>query len=157
MSILDRLAALSDERFLTMYSSLEHQGFGPLDAEVAKSLNFRPQAVRKLPMAQRARRARSIVLQRKNGELAYELVGGYLVKTRREMITGFLDAVGVPHEDGMIDDVNAAPPDPARVAAAVEALDAKHPKEDVVLYLELCAQHWPESAEIAAALAARRG
>lgn len=157
MSILDRLAALSEERFLTLYSSLEHQGFGPLDTEVAKSLKFRPQAMRKLPMAQRARRARSIVVASKNSELAYELVGGYLVKTRREMITGFLDAVGVPHEDGMIEDVTAALPDPARVAAAVEQLDAKNPPEDVVLYLELCAQHWPESAEIAAALSARRG
>ena len=51
------LKTLSTERFLEIYAGLEVQGFGPLDREVAQSLKFRPQAIQKLPMAQRAKRA----------------------------------------------------------------------------------------------------
>jgi hypothetical protein len=146
--ILEQLQALSDARFLQIYQSLENQGFGPLDGEVARSLNFRPQAIRNLPMPQRARRARSILASKKNAELCYELFGSYLIKTHRDLVTTFLDSTGVKHEDGMIEDLDHDKPDAAKLKAAIADLDAKFPPEDVTLYLSMCAEQWPQVPEL---------
>ena len=81
--------------------------------------------------------------------MTYELFGAYLLRNHKELVTGFLDRVGVDHKDGMIEDMAAARPDEGKIASALAALDEKHRPEDVTLYLSLCAQHWPESARIA--------
>jgi len=155
MAVLEHIQAMSPERFLALYQGLERDGFGPMDGEVARSLHFRPQAIRKLPMQQRAKRARTIIESTRNAELAYELVGGYLMKTQKELVTSFLDATGVKHEDGMIEDVEGSKPAPAKIAAAVGELDAKFPKEDVTLYLVLCAEQWPGEPQFGKALTSR--
>jgi len=146
---------MSPERFLALYRSLERDGFGPLDGEVARSLHFRPQAIRKLPMEQRAKRARSLIEANRSTDLAYEIVGGYLLKTRRDLVTGFLDATGVKHEEGMIEDVDGAKPAKAKIAPAIADLDGKFPPEDVTLYLVLCAEQWPDVPEFGKILATR--
>ncbi len=150
MKVLAELGAMSEERFLALYQDLSQDGFGPLDGEVAKSLKFRPQAIRKLALAQRARRARSLLLARANSELCYELFGSWLLKQRRELVTGFLDATGVPHEDGMLADLAQKTPDVARLPSAVADLDRRFPPEDVTLYLSLCAEQWPAVPELEA-------
>jgi hypothetical protein len=157
MAVLEELDRMSDERFLALYEALAQRGFGPLDAEVAKALKFRPQAIRKLPMETRARKARRLIEARRNAELCYELFGSYLVRTKKELVTSFLDATGVGHEDGMIADVEAAQPDPAKVPDAVRALDAEHPPEDVTLYLALCVEQWPDHERLAALWRERSG
>ncbi|MBL8861567.1 MAG: hypothetical protein JNK02_06100 [Planctomycetes bacterium] len=149
MTVLEHLAAMSPERFLAIYSGLEIQGFGPLDKEVALALRFRPQAVKKLPMAQRAKRARLILEAGKSTELAYEVFGAYLIRHRKELVTGFLDATGVEHQDGMIEDIEKSKPDPTRLGAAVQALDGQFPPEDVTLYLALAAEQWPGVTQLA--------
>ena len=156
MAVLDHVRTMSPERFLSLYQSLERDGFGPLDGQVAASLHFRPQAIRKLPMAQRARRARMLVEASGNSNLAYEIVGGYLLKTRKELVTGFLDATGVKHEEGMIEDVDGAKPAPEKIAPALAELDRKFPPEDVTLYLTLCAEQWPDVPEFGRILASRK-
>lgn len=143
MTVLEHLAAMSPERFLAIYAGLEIQGFGPLDKEVAQSLRFRPQAVKKLPIAQRAKRARMILEAGRSADLAYEVFGAYLIRNRKDLVTGFLDATGVEHKDGLIEDIEKSRPDPARLDAAVAALDAQYPPEDVTLYLTLAAEQWP--------------
>jgi hypothetical protein len=131
-----------------MYESLAQHGFGPLDGEVAKVLKFRPQAIKKLPMAQRARKAKSLLLAQHNAELAYELLGSYLIKDHRELVTGFLDATGVKHDNGMIEDIEHNVPDKKKLGEAVKSLDEKHPAEHVTAYLAIAAQQWPEIKEI---------
>ncbi len=81
MAVLEQLKSTTDERFLAIYEALAEQGFGPLDADVAKALKFRPHAIRKLAMAQRAKSARRLLEGPSNAELCYELFGTYLVKT----------------------------------------------------------------------------
>jgi hypothetical protein len=141
--VLQELERMSDARFLALYEALSDQGFGPLDGEVAKKLKFRPQAIRKLPMAQRAKRARSLLLHPGDAELAYEFFGSYLVRNRREIIKGFLDATGVAHEEGMIEDLEAAAPAPDKIEASAAELDRAFDPDDVTLYLSMCAQQWP--------------
>ena len=148
MAVLEQLNNISDEHFLAIYEALSENGFGPLDGEVAKALRFRPQAIRKVPMPKRAAKARRLIEGPKNSELAYELFGTYLVKTKKELVTGFLDATGVVHEDGMIEDVDGTPPAEDKVAAAVTDLDTKFDAADVTLYLALCVDMWPDSKEL---------
>ena len=157
MQVLDQLRTLSEERFLAIYESLSQQGFGPLDGEVAKALKFRPQAIRKLPMAQRAKKARSILIARSNGEMAYEVFGTYLLKEHRGLVTGFLDLTGVRHEDGMIEDLDGNPPEDAKLDAALSELDAKFAPQDVTLYLAMCAEQWPTVKRLDALWRARSG
>jgi hypothetical protein len=157
MAVLEHFKSLSEERFLAIYQALSERGFGPLDGEVAKLLRFRPQAIKKIPFEKRAKLAKSWIEQKHNSDLCYELIGTYLVRTRRELVTGFLDATGVPHEDGMISDIEKASPDPARLDAAVKQLDAKFDPEDVTLYLALCAEQWSKVPEITALWRERSG
>ncbi len=151
MAVLEQLQRLSDERFLSIYESLSERGFGPLDSEVAKALKFRPQAIRKLPMKKRAKHARRLIEGNSDADLCYELIGSYLVRTKRDLVTGFLDATGIEHEDGMIEDLDDAGPDPAKISGAVADLDKKFDPEDVTLYLALCTEQWPESKALDAA------
>ena len=157
MQVVDQLKQTTPERFLEIYSALENQGFGPLDHEVAKALNFRPQAIRKLPMAQRARRAQAILQSKSNAEMTYELFGSYLMKTQKELVTSFLDETGVSHDEGMIDDDDENVPDVGKLEAALEKLDGDHGAEDVTLYLSICAEQWSQVPEIEAAWRARLG
>jgi hypothetical protein len=142
MQVIEQLKKMSPERFLAIYQSLELNGFGPMDGEVAKSLRFRPQAVRKLAMPQRAKRAKQLLESMANTELAYELFGAYLIRNHKGLVTEFLDATGVPHEDGMISDIEKAQPKADKIADSVRELDQKFEPEDVTLYLAMCAEQW---------------
>jgi hypothetical protein len=148
MQVIEQLKVLSNAQFLSIYETLAEQGFGPLDLEVAKAINFRPQAIRKLPFAQRAKKARQIVLAKHNAEMCYEMFGAYLIKTKKELVTKFLDATGVEHEDGMVEDLDKSAPQGSKVAAIVAELDQQFPPDDVTIYLSMCAQQWPGVPEI---------
>lgn len=148
MKVVEQLKEMGEDRFLDIYDSLSQDGFGPLDGEVAKDLRFRPQAVRRLPMAQRARRAKTMLLRTSNAQLAYELFGTYLMSKCKDLVTDFLDATEVPHEDGMIQNLEEARPSPEKVAPAVEQLDGKFDPADVTLYLSMAAEQWPSVPEV---------
>ena len=147
MPVLEELERQSEDRFLAIYEGLAQDGLGPLDNEVAKALKLRPQAIRKLPMAKRARKARNILQRTHNAELCYEVFGTYLVTTRKELVTTFLDETGVEHEDGMVQNMDDLP-DEAKLEAAVATLDEKFEKDDVTLYLALAAEQWGQSPKL---------
>ena len=155
MVVLEELERMSEERFLEIYETLSQQGYGPLDRDLAVQLKFRPLAMKKLPLATRARRARAMLLGKKNAEMTYELFGSYLVTRDKALLTDFLDATGVPHDDGMIENVDEGKPAPEKIEAAIAALDEKYPAEDVTLYLAISAEHWPDVAEMQSAWSAR--
>lgn len=148
MQVVEQLKQLSDERFLVIYESLENQGYGPLDGEVAKLMKFRPHAIKKLPMSQRAKKARAFVERSSNAELAYELFGTYLLKHHKGLVTGFLDKTGVKHDEGMIEDLDNNKPEGDKVATALTELDAEFAPEDVTLYLSMCVEQWPQVKEL---------
>ena len=93
---LQALSAMSDDRFLAIYESLLNEGYGPLDGEVAKALKFRPHAIRKLALAQRAKHAKKLIERSNSADLAYELLGGYLMDKCPDLVTDFLDVTKLP-------------------------------------------------------------
>jgi hypothetical protein len=62
------------------------------------------------------------------------LLRTWLVKKHQAMLVDFLNALEIPNENGVVEDLPAAVDD-AKLKAAVEALLAKHPAEAVAVYL----------------------
>ena len=146
--VLQQLDQMTGEQFLAIYEALSDRGYGPLDSNVATALKFRPHAIRKLPLIQRAKKAKNLIMSSSDAETAYELFGSFLVKHHKELITDFLDATDVPHDSGMIEDLRAAAPDADKLESAVSALDEKFEPEHVTMYLSMCSQQWPESEHV---------
>ncbi len=76
----------------------------------------------------------------------------WLLKARQEMLVTFLDEAGVEHDgEGGVDDLPEEL-DADKVKAAVEALLAAHPSEEVALYLHVFqmqrSEGWPEITDI---------
>ena len=68
----------------------------------------------------------------------------YHLAEQRPMLGAFLDALGVKHENGLIDD-DTLKPDPEKIAGAVARLTAEYPKESVTLYLNTLLCQDPET------------
>jgi hypothetical protein len=68
----------------------------------------------------------------------------YHLAQHRPMMGAFLDALGIAHENGLIqeDDVK---PDPAKIAPAAASLAAEFPAEDVRIYLNTLLCQDPET------------
>ena len=99
---------------------------------IAQQLKFRPKTVAVLDKDKRARYLTNVV--NVPDELAAKLLIGYHLAEQRPMMSTFLDAIGVAHEAGLIND-DAASPDPTRMAGAAAAIAAGYPAEDVAVYL----------------------
>lgn len=101
---------------------------------IAQALKFRPQAVRKLPQEERIRYlARAI---RPDRSLVSSLLLALHLEKRKDIMATFLDSLGIPHEDGLIDEDYEFPEFGAEaVEKGVAALLAKHPEDKVDLYL----------------------
>jgi hypothetical protein len=151
MQVIEQLRALEEAHFHNIYETLSEKGFGPLDGEVAKALRFRPQAIKKLPMVQRSKRAKMILEQTANAELTYELFGTYLMSSNKELITDFLDGTGVEHDEGMIENLEDCKPDPAKLDSTLTDLDGKYAPADVTLYMAMAAEQWGNVPEVEAA------
>jgi hypothetical protein len=99
---------------------------------IAQQLKFRPKTVAVLDSDKKARYLANVA--NVPDELAAKLLIGYHLAEQRPMMSAFLDAIGLAHEDGLIKD-DAGSPDPARVPGAAAAIATSYPAEDVALYL----------------------
>jgi hypothetical protein len=103
-------------------------------AAIVAARKMRPQAARALAPEQQAKVLASVL---DPGEpLSAFLLASLHLGERRSVLVAFLDAVGLPHEEGMLkpesDDIAL---DEAKVKAAVEKIAADFPREQVELYL----------------------
>jgi hypothetical protein len=74
-------------------------------------------------------------LNRPNLEMvAGTLLRTWLIKKYKDMLVDFLNALGIAHEDGVVEDLPEAMED-AKLKAAVELLLGKYPHEVVAVYL----------------------
>ena len=102
---------------------------------IVKARHLRPQVARALGVDEQARALASIA---DPGEsLAGSLVVALHLGERRALLTTFLDAAGLPHEEGVLveegDDPSPLPEDKAR--SGVQALRSTFPPEQVEVYL----------------------
>jgi hypothetical protein len=101
---------------------------------IARALRFREDAVARLPVDKRAAYLAKAV--QPPDSLASSLLLALHLEGRRGLLSAFLDALGIPHEDGMIHEDHAlSPPEAAALARATEATDARFPAREVDVYL----------------------
>ena len=131
-------ALTPDERLAGISAALSDDSEGWVKAQtrtaIAAALKFRPQTVATWPRQKLVSEAARLPLD------DTPLLSAYIVDLhlghRRPMMGAFLDALGIPNEDGRIDAENVEVPvqDAAKVKSAADALVTKFPKEEVVTY-----------------------
>jgi hypothetical protein len=100
---------------------------------IANRIKFRVTSVLKMPRQKKARQL--VAIPTLSETVAARLLVAYHLGQQRPMMAGFLDALGIKHEDGLIADEELAAPEPERLKAAVGAIAANHEADDVARYL----------------------
>src|SRR5512143_115190 len=115
---------------------------------LAKARHMRPQAARKLPPDAQARVLASVL---DPGEpLAQGLLVALHLAERRPLLAAFLDALGLPHEGGLLkEEADAAPPVGEEKARGAVASLSSFPPGQVLTYLNTL---WLQDRERWAAL-----
>ena len=109
---------------------------------IAQIKKFRPKFVLGLDDERRAKHLASLATMPES--LAARALIVYHLAEQREMMGVFLDALGLEHDNGLIQE-DEAKPDPEKMDAAVAAITAKFPAEDVSLYLATLVCQDPET------------
>lgn len=99
---------------------------------IAQRKKFRPKSVIALDDERKARHFSTLAGLPES--LAARALVSYHLAERRDMMAAFLDALGITHENGLIQD-DEVKPDPGKVGAAAAALAEKFPPAAVSLYL----------------------
>lgn len=120
--------------------------------EIVKILRVRPQAFHKVPLEQRVRAVAGLAAPPE--ALADALLISLHVDARRELLVAFLEALGIPHEEGLIEEeAEFEPPAVDRVRAALPALLVGHSPERVRVYWNALwlqdPERWAALAEVA--------
>jgi hypothetical protein len=102
---------------------------------VAEARKLRPVFFMRKPRAERDPEILAH-LSRPQAELAAgELLRGWLVKSQADMLTDFLDALGIAHQGGVTDDIPESVDD-EKLSAAIEKPLERHPSMKVAVYLQ---------------------
>jgi hypothetical protein len=109
---------------------------------ISQRKKFRPKTVVSLDVDRKARHLASLA-SLPDGIAGRALII-YHLAAQRPMMGAFLDALGIAHENGLIDD-DAVKPDPSKVASAVAQLSAAYPGGSVSLYLNTLLCQDPET------------
>jgi hypothetical protein len=101
---------------------------------LVKARHMRPQAARALPPDEQARALAGVL---DPGEpLASSMLVSLHLGTRRPMLATFLDACGLPHEDGLLkEEADGVALTEESVKAGLAALSAKHGPAEIRTYL----------------------
>ena len=100
---------------------------------IAKHLKFRPKSVTALDRDRKVRYLAAVPDLPE--DLAAHVLIVYHLAEQRPMMSAFLDALGIAHDQGTIEQ-DAASPDAAKFGAAVAAIRGSYPPQDVALYLD---------------------
>ena len=116
---------------------------------ISQQKKFRPKTVVSLDEDRKARHLAS--LPSLPDHLVARVLIVYHLAEQRPMMGAFLDALGIAHENGLIQDDNVAP-DPAKLGEAAAQIGQQFPPESVSLYLNtlLCQDPgtWGALAEV---------
>ena len=101
---------------------------------VAQARHVRPVFLDRQPRAQCQATMISTLSRPALEVAAATLIRVWLVKKQRQMLVDFLNALGLPNNEGVVDDLPATMDD-AKLKSAIDTLLAKYPGEAVAVYL----------------------
>src|SRR5919112_5764496 len=113
----------------------EHSAVQQMEAvaSIATHMKFRPRSVLALTPERRARYLAQ--LPNVSDAIAARALVSYHLERHRPMMAAFLDALSIPHENGLITEETVAKPDHEKLKAAAEQLASKFDANDVAVYL----------------------
>ena len=112
-------------------------------ATIAQRMKFRMKSVIAMSEEKKARQLAS--LPGLSELVAARLLVAYHLTHQRPMMSTFLSALGITHEDGLIVDEELQPPDSDRLKVAAQTLAHSYPAKDVALYLSTLTWQDPDT------------
>jgi hypothetical protein len=113
---------------------------------VAEARKLRPVYFERQPRIQRHAAMLATLAKPSLEMVTANLIRGWLLKKYKGMLIDFLDALGVAHKEGVVDELPATIADD-KLRGAVDVLLAKYPAEVVAVYLnafnEMNEVEWP--------------
>ena len=115
-------------------------------AGVAEARKVRPVFLERQPRAQRHQTMVATLMRPSLELVTGNLIRRWLLKKYNGMLVDFLDALQIPHKEGVVEDLPASMED-AKLRAAVDVLLGKYPAEVVTVYLnafnDMNEVNWP--------------
>src|SRR5678816_3746262 len=111
--------------------------------QIAQRIKFRLKSVIAMPVEKKSHYLLSSPAV--SEILAARLLVSYHLAHQRPMMGAFLDALGIAHEEGLINDEDMEAPPAERLAQAAKTLEEKFPADDVALYLSTLWWQDPET------------
>jgi len=109
---------------------------------IAQQKKFRPKTIVSLDVDRKARHLASLATL--PDAIAGRALIVYHLAEQRPMMSAFLDALGITHEDGLIQQ-DEVKPDRSKIPAAAAEIEKSYPQEDVRLYLSTLLSQDPET------------
>jgi len=115
-----------------LWTNADRESRMAVEMVVAKEMKFRPQSVRKLSAERVAPRLARLAAEMPETAF-FQFLFHYHMAEGRELMVEYLDAVGLPHEDGVLDlPEDAEAPTEEAAAGPAKDLIAKHGREALV-------------------------
>jgi hypothetical protein len=125
----------------------------------AAALRFRPKFLLKQPVSKRIASVRRALARVGSDQLAEEILAVYFLKCRLELLSEWLDHVGLAHEDGILSDEEVVTPDADLLEKKVGEFRTASDDADRELLLQAfsaqSAIDWPKLDELVAAAVER--
>jgi hypothetical protein len=125
--------ALADEILAYAHES-DKPAYKATLAAVAQARHVRPVFLERQPRAQRHVAMVATLARPALDAASGGLIRVWLLKKQRAMLVDFLNALGIKHEDGVVENLPAEMDD-VKLKSAVATLLTKHPPEVVAVYL----------------------
>jgi hypothetical protein len=126
-------AALSTEILEKSFTTNKELYRATLGA-VAEARRVRPAFLERKPRVDRHKDMIDMLSRPRMNLAAATLLRGWLMTNEKSMLVDFLDALGIEHKDGAVDNLPETVEDD-KLKGAVDQLLTKHPKEKVTVYL----------------------
>ena len=137
--------ALALEILTYVYESDKQLYRATLNA-VAEARKVRPVFMERQPRTQRHTAMLASLSRPTLDVFTANLIRSWLLKKHNTMLVDFLNALAIPHKDGVVEDLPASMDD-AKLRQAVDALLAKYPPETVAVYMhafnDMNEVNWP--------------
>ncbi len=143
-------ASMSPEHSEAFFRVLAENSPGAFTQAVyaaAAAFKSRPGFLAKQPFERRASMVRRALARVATNAVAEEILAVYYLECKLEILTDWLDELGIEHEDGILKEDSPAEPAPEKVREAVEKFRSRDDDPDRELLLHaFCAQSaidWP--------------
>jgi hypothetical protein len=113
---------------------------------VAQARKLRPKFLERYPRTERNAMILSFLSRPALEVVSDNLLRAWLLKKHTTVLTDFLNALGVKHENGVVEDLPQTVDD-AALASAIDTILQKHPREIAAIYLhafnDMNQARWP--------------